>query len=179
MFDLLVTGGRVIDPSQNLDAVLDVGIVGPRVAALGSDLAARGVRRETVDASGLIVTPGLVDLHTHVYWGVAPLGVEPDPNCLRRGVTTAVDAGSAGASTFPAFHRYVIEVAATRIVAMLNISTIGMARDDAGGDAIGELEELRWANVDRAVDIARAYADAITGIKVRLGRGQVGPDPEN
>jgi dihydroorotase len=105
------------------------------------------------------------------------LGVEADPNCLRRGVTTAVDAGSAGASTFPAFHRYIIEVAATRVVAMLNISTIGMARDDGGEEAIGELEELRWANVDRAIEVARAYAGAIVGIKVRLGPGQVGPDP--
>lgn len=179
MFDLLVRGGRVIDPAQNLDTVTDIGIIGPRVAAIGNDIARRGVRHEVIDATGLIVTPGLVDLHTHVYWGVAPLGVEPDPNCLRRGVTTAVDAGSAGASTFPAFHRYVLSVAATRIVAMLNISTIGMARDDgAGPEAIGELEELRWANVDRAIEVARAYAGAIVGIKVRLGPGQVGPDPE-
>jgi dihydroorotase len=179
MFDILVRGGRVIDPAQGLDTVSDIGIIGPRVAAVGNDIARRGVRHEVVDATGLIVTPGLVDLHTHVYWGVAPLGVEADPNCLHRGVTTAVDAGSAGASTFPAFHRYVIEVSATRIVAMLNISTIGMARDDgAGHEAIGELEELRWANVDRAVEVARAYSDAIVGIKVRLGPGQVGPDPE-
>jgi dihydroorotase len=178
MFDILVRGGRVIDPAQNLDTVTDLGIIGPRVAAIGNDIARRGVRHETIDATGLIVTPGLVDLHTHVYWGVAPLGVEADPNCLRRGVTTAVDAGSAGASTFPAFHRYVLSVAATRIVAMLNISTIGMARDDgAGPEAIGELEELRWANVDRAIEVARAYAGAIVGIKVRLGPGQVGPDP--
>jgi dihydroorotase len=178
MFDLLIRGGRVIDPSQNLDEMTDVGIVGPRVMAIGANLAQRGVRGEVIDARGLIVTPGFVDLHTHVYWGVAPLGVEADPNCLRRGVTTAVDAGSAGASTFPAFYRYVIDVAATRIVAMLNISTIGMARDDTGGEAIGELEELRWANVDRAIDVARAYADAIVGIKVRLGPGQVGTDPD-
>jgi dihydroorotase len=179
MFDVIVRGGRVLDPAQGIDATLEIGIIGPRIAALGPDLHGRGVRREVIDATGLLVTPGLVDLHTHVYWGVAPLGVEPDPTCLARGVTTAVDAGSAGASTFPAFHRYVIEVSATRIVAMLNISTIGMARDDAVGDeAIGELEEIRWANVDRAIDVARAYADAIVGIKVRLGPGQVGPDPD-
>src|SRR5262249_50729382 len=96
MFDVLVRGGRVLDPAQNLDTVADVGIVGPRIAAIGTDIARRGVRREVVDAAGLLVTPGWVDLHTHVYWGVAPLGVEPDPNCLHRGVTTAVDAGSSG-----------------------------------------------------------------------------------
>lgn len=179
MYDLVVRGGRVIDPEQQLDAPLDVAVIGPRIAAVGADLTRRGVRREIVDAAGLLVTPGLVDLHTHVYWGVAPLGVEPDPACLARGVTTAVDAGSAGASTFPAFHRYVIEVSATRIVAMLNISTIGMARDDvAKTEAVGELEDIRWANVERALDVARAYADAIVGIKVRLGEGQVGPDPD-
>src|SRR5712692_10443599 len=95
MFDLIVRGGRVIDPSQNLDAVTDVGVVGSRIAAVGPNLAPQGVRGAVVDAGGLLVTPGWVDLHTHVYWGVAPLGVEADPNCLRRGVTTAVDAGSA------------------------------------------------------------------------------------
>src|SRR5690242_3598468 len=95
MFDLIVRGGRVIDPSQGLDAVTEVGIIGPRVAAIGPDLAQQGVRGDVLDATGLLVTPGWLDLHTHVYWGVAPLGVEADPHCLRRGVTTAIDAGSA------------------------------------------------------------------------------------
>lgn len=179
MFDVLISGGRVVDPSQGLDAVLDVGLRGPRVAAIGTDLATRGVRGEVVDASGLLVTPGWVDLHTHVYWGVAPLGVDADAHCLRRGVTTAVDAGSAGALTFPGFKRYVIDVSATRVLAMLHLSSIGMARDDAAGDeAIGELEDLRWANVDRAIEVARAYADVITGIKVRLSIYHVGNSAE-
>src|SRR6185295_17146707 len=92
--------------------------------------------------------------------------------------TTAVDAGSAGASTFPGFRRYVIDVAATRVVAMLHLSMIGMARDDTAGDeAIGELEDLRWANVELALDVARTYADAITGIKIRLSTALVGDDP--
>jgi dihydroorotase len=179
MFDVIVRGGRVVDPSRDLDTVADVGIIGPRVAAIGTDLVKQGVRGEVVDAGGLLVTPGWVDLHTHVYWGVAPLGVEADPYCLRRGVTTAVDAGSAGASTFPGFKRYVIDVSATRIVAMLHLSAIGMARDDNFGDeAIGELEDIRWANVDHAVEVARAYADVITGIKVRVSVQHVGHDAE-
>ena len=178
MYDVVVRGGRVIDPAQNVDAVLDVAISGQRIAALGADLAAGGAR-QIVEAAGLLVTPGLVDLHTHVFWGVPPLGVEPDPHCLARGVTTAVDAGSAGASTFPAFRRYIIDVSATRIVAMLHIASIGMARDDSTGpEAVGELEDIRWANVDRAIDVARAHGDCIVGIKVRLGEGQVGRDPE-
>jgi dihydroorotase len=180
MFDVIVRGGRVVDPSQDLDAVVDVGLIGPRVAAIGTDLVKRGVRGEVVNATGLLVTPGWIDLHTHVYWGVAPLGVNGDPVCLRRGVTTAVDAGSAGASTFPGFQRYVIDVSLTRIVAMLNLSAIGMAHDSGfGAEVVGELEDIRWANVDRAIEIARAYADAITGIKIRLGRELVGRDAEH
>src|SRR6266571_1312590 len=180
MFDVIVRSGRVIDPSQDLDAVTDVGIIGQRVAAIGTHLVEQGVRGEVVDATGLLVTPGWVDLHTHVYWGVAPLGVEADPNCLRRGVTTAVDAGSAVASTFPGFKRYVIDVSMTRIVAMLNLSAIGMAHDAGfGAEAIGELEDIRWANVERALEVARAYSDAITGIKIRLGRDLVGHDADH
>ena len=177
MHDLVIRGGRVVDPSQGLDAELDVAVDGTHIAAVGRDLAAGGARA-LVEAAGRIVTPGLVDLHTHVFWGVAPLGVEADPHCLARGVTTAIDAGSSGASTFGGFRRYVIDVSATRILAMLNISTIGMARDDGAGEPIGELEEIRWANVDRAVQVARAHADLIVGIKVRLGEGQVGRDAE-
>src|SRR5436309_2648190 len=178
MYDLVIRGGRVIDPARGLDATLDVAIQGRRIAALGPDLAGGGAR-EVLDAVGLLVTPGLVDLHTHVFWGVPPLGVEPDPHCLARGVTTAVDAGSAGAATFPAFRRYIIDVSATRIVAMLHISSIGMARDDGSpAEAVGELEEIRWARVDRAIDMARTHADVITGIKVRLSTPMVGPDPE-
>src|SRR5262249_48907540 len=116
VYDLVVRGGRVVDPSQGLDAVCDVAVDGTKIAAFGPDLAANGAGA-VVEARGLVVTPGLVALHTHVYWGVATVGVEPDPHCLARGVTTAVDAGSSGASTFPGFRRYVIEVSATRILA--------------------------------------------------------------
>ncbi|HEY3057764.1 MAG TPA: amidohydrolase/deacetylase family metallohydrolase, partial [Chloroflexota bacterium] len=159
--------------------VTDVGLIGSHVAAIGADLLPHGVRSQAIDARGLIVTPGWVDLHTHVYWGVAPLGVEADAHCLRRGVTTAIDAGSSGASTFPGLKRYVIDVSATRVLAMLHLSVIGMMRDDTlGPESIGELEDLRWANVERATSIARAYADFITGIKIRLSTNHVGDDPE-
>ncbi len=180
MFDLIVTGGRVIDPGQHLDAVMDVGVTGARIAAVGADLVRQGVRGEVVDASGLLVTAGWVDMHTHVYWGVAPLGVEADSNCLRRGVTTAVDAGSSGASTFPGFKRFVIDVSLTRVVAMLHLSAIGMARDDGfGAEAVGELEDIRWANVNSAIAVARAYADVITGIKIRISEECVGRDADH
>ena len=80
---------------------------------------------DVVDAVGLIVVPGLLDLHVHVYWGVTELGIEPDPTSLARGVTTALDAGSSGARTFGAFRKYVLEPAETRLFALLNISGMG------------------------------------------------------
>ena len=180
MHDLVVRGGRVVDPSQGIDAPLDVGIDGDRVVELGPNLAAGGAR-EVLEADGLIVTPGLIDLHTHVFWGVPPLGIQPDPHCLARGVTTAVDAGSSGASTFPAFRRYIIEVSATRIYALLHIAQIGMAQDGGGGEeeTAPELADIRWARVDRAVEIAHAHADLIVGIKVRLSEGITGPGAEH
>src|SRR5688500_10710094 len=175
--DLVVRSGRVIDEAQGLDGVFDIAIDGQRITAVGADLAADGAR-QVVDAAGLIVTAGLVDLHTHSYWGVPPLGIEPDPHLLHRGVTTAVDAGSAGASTFPGFRRYVIDVSATRILALLNISQIGMAQDRGpAGHVVGELEDLRWARVDRAIEVALAHPDVVVGIQVRLSRPIVGPDP--
>ena len=73
-----------------------------------------------------VVAPGLIDLHVHVYWGVSHFGVEPDPTCIARGVTTVVDAGSAGADTFPGFRKFIIDVSDTRILAQLNISSQGM-----------------------------------------------------
>ncbi|HZQ97922.1 MAG TPA: amidohydrolase/deacetylase family metallohydrolase [Chloroflexota bacterium] len=178
MHDLVVRGGRVVDPSQGIDRELDVAIDGDQVAAVGENLAAGGAR-QLLEAKGLIVTPGLIDLHSHVYWGVAPLGIEPDPHCLRRGVTTAVDAGSSGASTFPGFRRYVIEVSATRILAFLHIATIGMAQDAGRPEEVApELSDIRWARVDRAVEVARAHADLIVGIKVRLSEAMLGPGAE-
>ena len=80
-----------------------------------------------LDARGKIVTPGWIDIHVHVYDGVAPLGIPADPNCVAKGVTTVVDAGSAGAHTFPGLRKYVINVADTRVFALLNISVVGQS----------------------------------------------------
>ena len=96
--DLVLRGGRVIDPSQAIDSVTDVGFQGGRVAAIGSGLSSAKVK----DVSDLIVTPGLIDLHTHVYWGGTSLGVDP-LRLARGGCTTLVDAGSAGQATIPVF----------------------------------------------------------------------------
>ena len=120
-----------------------------------------------------MLVPGLVDLHTHLYSGVSHYGIDPDVHCLRRGVTTAVDAGSAGAQTFPGFRRYVIEPADTRVFAFLHVAVQGMI-----ATLVGELEDLRWASPDQAVARAREHPDLIVGVKVRLGYQMVGNDPQ-
>lgn len=162
MYDLLVKGGSVVDPVALTTTVYDIGVADGRVAAIGPALPEAGATR-VVDARGLIVTPGLVDLHVHVWSGVAELAIDNDPHHLARGTTTVVDAGSAGSNTFPGFRRYVIEPSATRTLAFLHIS--GMGQLDL---EIGELEDLRWARVDRALATAQANPDVIVGVKLRL-----------
>src|SRR6478752_5925816 len=119
--DLVLRGGRVVDPGQGIDAVLDVGVADGRIAALAPRLDAPQIH----DVSGRIVTPGLIDLHTHVYWGGTSLGVDP-LILARRGCTTLVDTGSAGAGNFDGFRRHVIDTCPVRIVAYLNISFAGI-----------------------------------------------------
>ncbi|MBI2965254.1 MAG: amidohydrolase/deacetylase family metallohydrolase, partial [Chloroflexi bacterium] len=144
-YDLVIKNGTVIDPAQGLNAKLDVAITGGRVAAVVPSISDANAR-DVIEAEGLLVTPGLVDLHVHVWWGVAHLGIEADPHTLARGATTVVDAGSAGANTFPGFQRYVIDRVHTRTLAFLHIS--GMGQLDR---YIGELEDIRWARVEPAV----------------------------
>ena len=129
MYDLVVRGGRVVDPAQGLDAVLDVAIDGDRSrrwAGPGRRRRPRGGRGRRPDRHARPGRPA----HPRLLGRARRSASSPTPTACARGVTTAVDAGSSGASTFPAFRRYVIDVSATRIVAMLHISTIGMARDD-------------------------------------------------
>ena len=165
-YDLLIKGGTVVDPSQELNAMRDVALSGGKVAAIAESIA-ESEAREMVDATGLIVTPGLVDLHVHAYWGASDYGIEPDIGNIAKGVTTALDAGSAGAFTFPAFRKHVLERSDTRLYALLNISAMGML-----SPKIGELEDLRWADVERAVETGRANREYVLGIKARLGRVQ-------
>jgi dihydroorotase len=166
--DLVLAGGRVVDPGRGIDDSLDVAITGDHLTGFGD----AGPTAQTIDASGLVLVPGLVDLHTHLYEGVSHYGIDPDANCLRRGVTTAVDAGSSGAQTFPGFRRYVIERAQTRVLAFLHVAVQGMI-----SQLLGELEDLRWASPEQAVSRAREHPDVIVGVKVRLGYQMVGDDP--
>lgn len=161
-YDLVITGGAVIDPGTDLHDRRDVAIAGGRIAAIEPAIATTSALT-VVDATGAFVVPGLVDLHVHVYPGVADLSVEPDPTCLGRGSTTVVDAGSSGANTFPGFRRWVIEPARGRILAYLNISATGQI-----DPFLGELHDLRFADPERAAAVAQANPDVVVGFKVRL-----------
>jgi dihydroorotase len=163
--DLLIRGGHLIDPAAGLTGRYDVAFRDGRVTAVAPSIPAEQGRR-VIDARGQVLAPGLVDLHTHVFWGVAHLGVEADPYCVARGVTTAIDAGCAGATTYPGFRRYVVDVSATRIYALLNISAQGML-----DQKVGELEDIRFADVQRAIQTCEANRDVIVGVKVRMSPG--------
>src|SRR6266851_5993310 len=113
MLDIILKDGRLIDPANGRDEIADIGFEAGRVAAVGSDLPLRG--SETVDARGLIVVPGLIDLHTHVYWGGTSLGVDAAALAAKSGTTTFVDSGSAGPGNFHGFRRHVIEPSPLRI----------------------------------------------------------------
>lgn len=165
-YDLLIKGGIVVDPSQGLHAVRDVALADGKVAAVAEGIS-DSLAAEVLDANGLVVTPGLIDLHVHAFWGGSHYGIEPDTTMLAKGVTTAVDAGSSGACTFRAFRRYVLERAEIRLYALLNISAMGMVCP-----RIGELEDIRWANVEDAVAEGRRNPQYVLGIKARLGRAQ-------
>jgi dihydroorotase len=158
--DLLITGGHVIDPSSGLSAVRDVAIVGGRIARVAAGIATAGARR-VIDARGRVVTPGLVDLHVHVYDAVVPISIDVDTACLAVGTTTAVDGGSAGASTFAGFRKHVVARARTRVYAWLNISKIGLADSN-------EYSDLRFVDPDLAVKTIEQHRDVIVGVKVRL-----------
>lgn len=162
-FDLVISGGHVIDPASGLDAPRDIGITGGVVARVADRIAAEEGRR-VVDATGKIIAPGLIDTHVHVYDGVAQVGVQAEAVGIAKGVTTLIDAGSAGATTFAGFHEYVIRPSRTRVYALLNISTPGMTVPN-------ELSDLRYVDPDAAVRTIESNRDVIVGIKVRMLSG--------
>jgi dihydroorotase len=171
-FDLVLRGGRVVDPSQKLDAVTDVAFSGGKVAMVGNALKA-DPGTDVRDVSGFIVTPGLIDLHTHVYWGGTSIGIDAEEFCRTSGVTTAIDTGSAGPGNFAGFRKHVIEPSQVRILAYLHISHAGIY-GYSHRVMVGESEEIRLMNPVDAVQVADANRDLIVGIKVRVGRNSSG-----
>lgn len=166
MYDLLLKGGRVIDPEQGLDATMDVAFAGGKVAALGRDLGreARALRH----VGGRIVTPGLIDMHSHVYWGGTSLGVDAETIAKRSGTTTFVDAGSAGAGNFAGLRKFIVEPAAPRILAYLNISFPGIFAFSKNV-MMGECEDLRLLDSRECLTLAERNLDLVVGIKARVG----------
>jgi dihydroorotase len=168
LYDILIKNGVVIDPSQGLHEKRDIAITKGKIESMEKDISSDKAR-EIIDASEHIVTPGLIDIHVHVYPGVSHYGIDADTHALAHGVTTVMDAGSSGADTFEGFRRYVVNVSDTRIVAFLNISTMGMI-----SPSVGELEDLRFADVEKAIEVIERNRDIIQGVKVRMSRSIVG-----
>ena len=164
MTDLLLKGGRVIDPSQGVNAQMDVAVAGGVVSDMAADIDPAGARR-VLDARGCVVAPGLIDLHTHVYEGVNQNGINPDMAGVRSGVTTLVDAGSAGAYTFGGFPRYVVPLAATRIFCMLHISRAGLSYQP-------DTSRREDIDVEETVRVISENKPLIQGVKIRaIGPG--------
>jgi dihydroorotase len=171
MTDLILKGGRVIDPASGRDADSDIAFGKGKVIEVGHDLAGDG--GQIVDARSLLVVPGLIDLHSHVYWGGTSLGVDAAEVARRSGTTTFVDAGSAGPGNFHGFRRHVIERSPVRIIPFLNISFPGIFAFGAGV-MVGECADLRLLDPRECVRVINANRELIAGVKVRVGRNAGG-----
>jgi dihydroorotase len=169
-YDLVLKNGRVIDPASRTDRVADVAFENGKVAAVGERL---GEALETRDVAGLIVSPGLIDLHTHVYWGGTSLGIDAEEFCRLNGVTTCIDTGSAGPGNFAGFRKHVIEPSKVRILAFLHISFAGIY-GFSQRVMVGESHDMRLMAPEDCAAVADANRDLIVGIKVRIGRNAGG-----
>jgi dihydroorotase len=165
-FDLLIKGGEVVDPGGGQSGRLDVAIKRNRIAAVDRDIPAESASR-VIDAGGQYVTPGLIDLHTHVYHHVTFWGIDPDPVAARSGVTTWLDVGSAGAFNWPGFRKFIVKPAEVRIYGLLNISAIGLTA------MTGELANLDYCDVDLCCKLIDLHRDLILGVKARIDANTV------
>jgi dihydroorotase len=165
-FDLLIKGGHVIDPRNNVNGVMDVAVTGAKIAQVAANIAPSRAR-QVADATGLYVTPGLVDIHAHVFWGHDEesqysdgySAVQPDSYSFRSGVTTVVDVGGAGWRSFPKFKEQVIDRSQTRVLAFLNIVGAGMR----GGPVEQNLSDMDARLTAMRI---RQHPGVIVGVKV-------------
>ena len=164
-YDLLIKNGHVIDPKNNINAVKDIAIANGKIAKVGNDISATETKK-LIDATGLYVVPGLIDMHTHVFVGSRANAfadginsVSADDFTFRSGVTTVVDAGTSGWQNFTLFKEQVIERSQTRILAFLNIYKQGLST----GQAVDNTSNI---NIDSAVSMVRRYKDIIVGLRI-------------
>ena len=171
-YDLLLKGGHVLDSRNRVNGVMDVAVTGDKIAAVAPNIPADRAKR-VINAAGLYVTPGLVDMHAHVFAGTmgpeytGALSVRPDGFTFRSGVTTAVDAGSAGWRNFAEFKKQIIDTAETRVLAFLNIVGNGMGGRETVEQDLGDMDSARTA------EEAARYPGLIVGIKIAH---YMGPD---
>ena len=163
--DILIKNGHVFDPKNNIDAIMDISIGDGKIVEVAPNIIADSAK-QVVDATGLYVSPGLIDIHTHVFVGSKSkkfadgnYSLSPDDFCLKAGITTVVDAGCSGWRNFPLFKTQVIDDSKTRILAWLNIAASGMT----GRDTEGNIDEM---DVEKTVEVIQEYADYIVGVKI-------------
>lgn len=160
MYDLLIKGGTVIDPAQNRMGAYDVAISAGRIAAVAADIAAAQAAR-VVEVRGKYVTPGLIDLHTHVYEGVNGNGVNADLGGVRAGVTTMVDAGSSGCDTYGGFPAHIMPNNATEIIPFLHICRTGLATTP-------DIFAPSSIDLERTIQVIEESNGVIRGVKARM-----------
>lgn len=166
-FDLLIKGGQVVDASAGLSGRMDVAVKNNVIAAVDRGIP-ESAAAQVIEAEGYIVTPGLIDLHTHVFRGVTFWGIDAEAVGSRTGVTTWVDAGSAGAYTLPGFREFIVEPATVRIYSFLNIASIGLVGHNY------ELQNPAFLDVDLFVRMFELHSDLVIGAKARMGTPTVG-----
>ncbi len=166
-----LAGGRVVDPASGFDSVADVTFAGGRITGIGGNGTDQGTgaNGRTVDCRGLLVVPGLIDCHSHVFAHVSKVGAPVDEAHMRRGVVAVADAGTAGPSTFDAFRRYVVEPTRMRVLSFLNVSALGLI-----DFRFGELLNPATLVVDDVVDVALGHPTIVCGLKIRLSTDVVG-----
>lgn len=168
-YDIIIKGGHVIDPKNNINGIMDVAITGDKITQLAKSIPA-GQGKQVIDAAGLYVTPGIIDIHGHVFAGTTPDGdlsngfsaLPPDGFTFRVGVTTIVDAGGPGSKSFPEFKKNIIDRSQTRVLAFLNISSEGMRGDEYSVFQ----QDVKFMDPQLAANAAKEYKDYIVGIKV-------------
>jgi len=167
-YDLLLTGGDVLDPAAGLRGLMDVGIAGGKIVAVAPSLPVNEAR-QTISVKGRLVTPGLVDMHAHVFVNAHDMGGRTDCICQASGVTTLCDAGSAGSATFAGLRHLLDHEVRTRVRALVNLSAIGITGTSRGG----ELSHLPYADPEGCARTIIENPDLAFGVKLRFGPGLV------